>query len=291
MVFLMSLPFCTKKQAQDSRSTFKIAEIENLFLMNIFNDMEYPLQDGIKILDIDGTVLRLTDLIKENQKLILFISNTICEQCIFSELNLAIKELKGVKKEDIIVLSSYSNPNSLKLMREKYSIENKCYGVIRDKAYPDFFQNGSSPLVFLLNQNLSVENIFLPNRKLPQISKAYYSKVSELFFSRYKKDKMKNKGIYFKHTIIDIGKLEYGKDTTVYFTFTNKMEEPLVISNITADCGCTTVDWERIPVASGESSQIKIKYSSKTKGRFMKSIMVKSNAINSPIKIMLKGES
>ncbi|MDZ7740844.1 MAG: DUF1573 domain-containing protein [Bacteroidota bacterium] len=74
------------------------------------------------------------------------------------------------------------------------------------------------------------------------------------------------------------------------FTFTNKGQKPLVLSNVRASCGCTVPQWPREPVAPGEKGEIKVKYNTNRPGSFNKSITVNSNAANSMVRLRIKGQ-
>lgn len=75
------------------------------------------------------------------------------------------------------------------------------------------------------------------------------------------------------------------------FTFTNKGESPLVLSNVRASCGCTTPKWTREPVAPGESGSIDVSYNPKNRpGSFNKSVTVSSNAENRTVVLRINGQ-
>jgi hypothetical protein len=45
------------------------------------------------------------------------------------------------------------------------------------------------------------------------------------------------------------------------FSLTNKGNKPVVIYNVTTTCGCTDVEWTRVPIKSGGKGQMKVTYS------------------------------
>ncbi len=63
------------------------------------------------------------------------------------------------------------------------------------------------------------------------------------------------------------------------FTFTNEGEEPLVINQAVASCGCTVPKYSKEPIQPGESGVIEVVYNGtgKSLGFFKKSITVRSN--------------
>lgn len=82
--------------------------------------------------------------------------------------------------------------------------------------------------------------------------------------------------------LVDLGKIERGEVASDTLRFINAGEQPLVIERIHTDCGCTTADYTREPVAGGESGYIVVSFNAKNyeAGKFHKSIRIKSNALN-----------
>ena len=63
------------------------------------------------------------------------------------------------------------------------------------------------------------------------------------------------------------------------FTYTNIGEQPLVINQAIASCGCTVPEYTKTPVQPGEKGEIKVTYNGAGKfpGHFKKSITVRTN--------------
>lgn len=87
------------------------------------------------------------------------------------------------------------------------------------------------------------------------------------------------------------GTLQKGGDGNCEFTFTNDGNEPLILSNVKASCGCTTPSWTKEPIMPGKTGSIKVRYNTNNVGSFNKTITVTSNAINSPrVVLKIKGK-
>lgn len=95
--------------------------------------------------------------------------------------------------------------------------------------------------------------------------------------------------IIFKSLVHDYGTIEQGGDGTCEFSFTNTGKEPIVLSGVRASCGCTVPEWSKEPVLPGQTSVIKVKYDTRRLGAINKSIVVNSNAINSPVILKITG--
>ena len=77
----------------------------------------------------------------------------------------------------------------------------------------------------------------------------------------------------------DFGNVPEGTMATHEFKFKNTGNQPVVIANVQASCGCTTPDWTKTPVLPGKTGIIKAMYSSAGRpGVFNKTVTVTSNA-------------
>ncbi len=63
------------------------------------------------------------------------------------------------------------------------------------------------------------------------------------------------------------------------FTFTNVGDQPLVINQAVASCGCTVPSYPKEPIAAGQKGTITITYNGKGKfpGHFKKTVTVRTN--------------
>ncbi|MBF9237946.1 DUF1573 domain-containing protein [Hymenobacter sp. BT683] len=88
----------------------------------------------------------------------------------------------------------------------------------------------------------------------------------------------------------DFGNVAEGTMATYEFKFKNTGNQPVVIANVQASCGCTTPDWTKTPVLPGKTGIIKAMYSSAGRpGVFNKTVTVTSNA-SEPSKVLtIKG--
>jgi hypothetical protein len=86
----------------------------------------------------------------------------------------------------------------------------------------------------------------------------------------------------WKENTFDFGDIRQGEKVEHTFQFTNAGNEPLIITNVTTQCGCTTPKgWPRDPVMPGGKGEITIAFDSSTKlGRQNKVATIISNAAN-----------
>lgn len=94
----------------------------------------------------------------------------------------------------------------------------------------------------------------------------------------------------WSETTFDFGKIKHGESVTHEFKFTNIGKIPVLISTITASCGCTTPEWSKEPVTTGKSGIIKATFNGTGSGVFSKTILVNVNVENGYVHLILKGE-
>ena len=88
----------------------------------------------------------------------------------------------------------------------------------------------------------------------------------------------------------DFGKIKQGTPVTHEFKFTNKGKVPLIITNVTASCGCTTPAWSRDPVPPGQQGFVKATFNAGAVGAFDKAVTVPANIQNGNTQLKIKGE-
>jgi len=104
------------------------------------------------------------------------------------------------------------------------------------------------------------------------------------------KQENNNVEMIFKKTFHDFKTVWYKSDATYEFVYKNTGKEPLIITKVKSSCGCTVPIWEKEPVLKNKTGFVKVKYDSDRIGQFQKTVTVYSNAKNSPIILIIKGE-
>ena len=78
---------------------------------------------------------------------------------------------------------------------------------------------------------------------------------------------------------------------TCVFIFENIGEQPLVINQAIASCGCTVPEYTKDPIKPGEKGEIKVTYNGTGKfpGHFKKSIVVRTNGAVEMTRLYIEG--
>ena len=84
--------------------------------------------------------------------------------------------------------------------------------------------------------------------------------------------------IAFEEEEHDFGSIINGTPVETVFKYTNTGKSPLVVSNIKSSCGCTVPeDWNKNPLAPGESAQFTVKFNGKGANQISKTVTLTTN--------------
>ena len=92
-------------------------------------------------------------------------------------------------------------------------------------------------------------------------------------------------------SIYDFGKVTEGEIVEFSYRFKNTGDKSLVVTNVSASCGCTVPEKPEEPIKPGEIGFIKVKFNSANRpGEVHKTVTVTSNANPPFTELLLKGE-
>ena len=99
--------------------------------------------------------------------------------------------------------------------------------------------------------------------------------------------------LVFESMTIDYGTVTKGDQdaATKLFTFTNKGNSPVIISNCKGSCGCTVPQCPDAPVMPGATGEIEVKYDVNRVGPFTKNVTVNYtyNGESKTVRLTIKG--
>lgn len=101
---------------------------------------------------------------------------------------------------------------------------------------------------------------------------------------------MAQSSVKFTTATHDFGKIIQNKPVTCEFVFKNTGTKPLVIETATAECGCTTPEYTKLPIANGKTEKIKVTYNAANMGGFKKHVTVKFANVAEPTVLEIDGE-
>ena len=89
----------------------------------------------------------------------------------------------------------------------------------------------------------------------------------------------------FEEKTHDFGTIKEADGAVSYtFKFTNTGDEPLVIINVNASCGCTRPEYSKEPIKPGKTGTIKVTYNPAGRpGEFNKDVKIRTNTSTRPI--------
>ncbi len=98
--------------------------------------------------------------------------------------------------------------------------------------------------------------------------------------------------IKFEKDMIDLGSLTAGEVVTCSFKFKNTGKNDLIISAVSANCGCAVADYPKNPIKPNEEGQVTVRYDSDGSSgiRIMKEISVLANTTPSTTKLRITAD-
>ena len=97
--------------------------------------------------------------------------------------------------------------------------------------------------------------------------------------------------IVFDTTSYNFGKVYEGEKVGWYFKYRNTGDKNLILTNVTAGCGCTIPDYSKEPLSPGKRGEIKVVFDSEGRvGHQYKTISVESNGQPKMIELIITAE-
>jgi hypothetical protein len=88
----------------------------------------------------------------------------------------------------------------------------------------------------------------------------------------------------------NFGKIKQGVPVTYYFEIKNISDQPIVVENASASCGCTVPEKPEKPIAPGKSDKLKVVYNAAAVGPINKDVYIKLAGIEQTKVIHITGE-
>ena len=168
----------TDQQTEQIRKT---EILENCFVYGLTND-NIILSEDLKVTDKEKQARLLKDIVNDDTKLIVRISESHCEDCIrfFIVKLLRLAQQKKWNENQVIVLASYQDQRSLTIFADRLGIRFPLYQ-IEDMPLP--VEDIHVPYCFILERNLQVKHLFVPDKYDGRISNTYLDFIDKRYFS------------------------------------------------------------------------------------------------------------
>lgn len=140
---------------------------------------------------------------------------------------------------------------------------------------------------FLLDKDNKVVAIGNPVLN-PKVKELYLELVTG---SRSAKPSGKTTQVSVNQVELDFGSFPKEEKQERIFVLTNTGKGLLVIHDAITSCGCTKVEYSKLPVRPGETLELKVIYEAEEAGRFNKTVTVYCNTDNSPLRLKVKGSA
>ncbi|ERJ60146.1 DUF1573 domain-containing protein [Sphingobacterium paucimobilis] len=88
---------------------------------------------------------------------------------------------------------------------------------------------------------------------------------------------------------IQLGNVAQGKTIDIPLRVKNMGNKPLQIGDVFTSCGCTVAEVPSDEIASGTEADVRIKITPTGLGAFAHAVVLRSNAINTPLQLYIKG--
>lgn len=279
LVFAFVMIGCHTAPKSDDGDAQVLSQVfVDLLTRNVTIPAEFDLYvDSLK--NVNGNMQHIGDIFSGG-KIVLRFNERNCERCIEHELRL----VKGRIEDEIVGFATYSTLRAAKIALAKYAVNFPVYYISNadsELLFPTEMESYSAPYWFSIDDKLHAAHIFFPSPDFPVVSAQYLARMT---------GKEDNPTDIFDTKIVDLGVVKMGSTTKAVFSYTNKQETPLLITNAAASCGCTVAKWNKEPLMPHKSAELIVLFTPNSAGAQLKSIMVRHNQLTHPVKLILKAK-
>ncbi|MDR1225950.1 MAG: DUF1573 domain-containing protein [Prevotellaceae bacterium] len=239
----------------------------------------------------DTAMAACTDLWNSYYKVLLYVhlDSGSCSNCKvrFFEWKLLMEEADSLlsnKLSFIFLLSSKSKKDLRFLLRSSamnYPVFIDTNGEINRL---NNFPSKTEYQCFLLDKNNKVLLVGNPTLN-PKIWKLY----KEVITGKKAAPQEKTTAVEVDKAVHDFGAIKVGGSSYAVFRLKNTGDHPLIINHVLTSCGCASAEWDKQPVAAGQTTEVRVEMKPTEAGFFSKTVAVHCNAKSSPVRLTISG--
>jgi hypothetical protein len=220
-------------------------------------------------------------------KILFYIDSAGCTKCKL-QLHLWLSLIEKYKDKTVFLF--FFHVKNIKKKEELLSFLKE--ERFNHKVYIDIDDELNKRNRFLSNPQFQCFLLDKDNKILAIGNPVNNTKVHELYrkiITGEKADKPSVTTIEVEQTEMELNDLQAGKTSETVFVLKNTGTNPLIIQRVESSCGCTVPEWEKQPVASGKSTEIKVKITPEKSEYFNKTVTVYCNSEKGRISFKVKG--
>ncbi len=138
--------------------------------LNEINSIGYSL-DQTTLFNIDGELTPLSEIVNDGEKVFFRFSMTQCNSCYESQFEI-LRDMRKDLSRLIIIADVDDNLKKIALITERYDITSPLYK-LTTKYLPIPIDSLRKPYFYILNKDMIPRNLFIPNKKIPNLSIRY----------------------------------------------------------------------------------------------------------------------
>jgi len=160
----------------DERHSYKLN-----FMTNIQNS-HVKLNKKVTLKDSLSNIFSFADILNESREQILVcrFSELHCESCVNFSIQLLLQQTDTIGKNNILFLGAYRNNKIFNRVKQLYGIHNQNVFNTAELNIPA--EELGYPYYLVLHNDLTISDVFVPDKAVPTITKKYMEMISKRYF-------------------------------------------------------------------------------------------------------------
>lgn len=155
-------------------------DVKSTLSYDYIKSMQYnglEIDSTITLLDISDSSYTVNDISKMDRRLVFRYSFIHCNACVDTIMKLVNKFSKEIGTDKIVIFAQYSNKRDYKNFVRINQVKNPIYHLQDTLCKADEL---SIPYLFVLENNMTVSNFFMPHKEYPKITEQYLQSIKNI---------------------------------------------------------------------------------------------------------------